>query len=159
MGLVGQRRAYVVQDHSRRSRALLCQPGAVPDGDGQETGDDRLLRHLLRGRGSRPDAEILLRRTRRFIGLSSAVSWNTTDTSLLQTGSNGGGYDAVGAAASEIGEVLGRLEGGGNSLGLGKGGLYTLLDLSRYKVSNYAFRPVVGPNLNGRNGSGTRNSS
>ena len=41
-----------------------------------------------------------------FIGLSSAVSWNTTDTSLLQTGSNGGGYDAVGAAASEIGEVL-----------------------------------------------------
>ena len=73
-----------------------------------------------------------------FIGLSSAVSWNTTDTSLLQTGSNGGGYDAVGAAASEIGEVLGRLEGGGNSLGLGKGGLYTLLDLSRYKVSNNA---------------------
>lgn len=73
-----------------------------------------------------------------FIGLSSAVSWNTSDTSLQQTGANGGGYDAVGAAASEIGEVLGRLQGGGNSLGLGKGALYTLLDLSRFKASNNA---------------------
>jgi len=78
-----------------------------------------------------------------FIGLSSAVSWNTTDTSLLQTGSNGGGYDAVGAAASEIGEVLGRLEGGGNSLGLGKGVGYTRCSISpgtRYRTTRVTSR-------------------
>ena len=73
-----------------------------------------------------------------WIGLSSAVSWNFSDTTLTSTGANSGGYDAVAAAASEIGEVLGRLNGLGQTLGLGKGPIYTLLDLSRYNVSNSA---------------------
>ena len=73
-----------------------------------------------------------------WIGLSSGVTWNYKDTSLTATGANGGGYDAVAAAASEIGEVLGRIAGLGQTLGLGKGAVYTLLDLSRYNTSNNA---------------------
>ena len=73
-----------------------------------------------------------------WIGLSSGVTWNYQDTSLSATGANSGGYDAVAAAASEIGEVLGRIAGLGQTLGLGKGAVYTLLDLSRYSVSKNA---------------------
>ena len=46
-----------------------------------------------------------------------------------------GGYDAVGAAAHEIGEVLGRIAGLGTSLQSGTGATWTALDLARYTGS------------------------
>jgi hypothetical protein len=46
-----------------------------------------------------------------------------------------GGYDAVGAAAHEIGEVLGRIAGLGTSLQAGTGATWTALDLARYTGS------------------------
>jgi hypothetical protein len=45
------------------------------------------------------------------------------------------GYDAVGAAAHEIDEVLGRIAGLGTSLQSGTGATWTALDLSRYASS------------------------
>lgn len=75
-----------------------------------------------------------------WIGLaknSFFTKMNYTDDPLLnKTGSMPhGGYDAVGAAAHEIGEVLGRIAGLGTSLQSGTGATWTALDLSRYSSS------------------------
>jgi hypothetical protein len=60
----------------------------------------------------------------------------TDDPLLNKTGSMPhSGYDAVGAAAHEIGEVLGRISGLGTSLQSGTGATWTALDLSRYASS------------------------
>jgi hypothetical protein len=57
----------------------------------------------------------------------------SADPLLNKTGSMPqGGYDAVGAAAHEIAEVLGRIAGLGTSLQSGTGATWTALDLARY---------------------------
>jgi hypothetical protein len=76
-----------------------------------------------------------------WIGLaknSLFTKMNYTDDPLLnKTGSMPhGGYDAVGAAAHEIDEVLGRIAGLGTSLQSGTGATWTALDLSRYSSSS-----------------------
>lgn len=76
-----------------------------------------------------------------WIGLSSGISWDFSSDASLQAAAgskNKGGYDAVAAVAGEIGEVLGRIAGLGQTLGLGDGPVYTLLDLSRYSTSKNA---------------------
>jgi hypothetical protein len=60
----------------------------------------------------------------------------TDDPLLNKTGSMPhGGYDAVGAAAHEIGEVLGRIAGLGTSLQPGTGATWTALDLARFTAN------------------------
>jgi len=60
----------------------------------------------------------------------------TDDASLNKTGSMPTkGYDAVGAAAHEISEVMSRISGLGTSLQAGTGATWTALDLARYSSS------------------------
>jgi hypothetical protein len=58
-----------------------------------------------------------------------------SDTSLRSRAANTtGGYDAVAAAAHEIGEVMGRINGLGATLVPGTGATWTPLDLARYST-------------------------